>query len=161
MHDWISNSFAADLGNNEFFTNKELVTARRVQHRSGACPAPGLRAAGDVVPSTNSIRNSVPHYDFHFHAIDESDVWLIPGPAPIVEEVLTGRRPPAHAARRLRNINRSGARAGSIACDPRSAPAVRHRLNYRRSALRPGHRPWSAADPGSADEPGSRPGNRA
>ena len=34
--------------------------------------------------STNPIRNSVPHYDFHFYAIDEDDVWLIPGlPAPL------------------------------------------------------------------------------
>jgi len=28
--------------------------------------------------SVNPIRNSVPHFDFHFYAIDEADVWLIP-----------------------------------------------------------------------------------
>lgn len=44
------------------------------------------QAHGHETPpgSTNPIRNSVPHYDFHFYAIDESDVWLIPGlPAPL------------------------------------------------------------------------------
>lgn len=28
--------------------------------------------------SVNPIRNSVPHFDFHFYAIDEADVWMIP-----------------------------------------------------------------------------------
>jgi hypothetical protein len=44
------------------------------------------QAHGHETPpgSTNPIRNSVPHYDFHFYAIDEDDVWLIPGlPAPL------------------------------------------------------------------------------
>ena len=44
------------------------------------------QAHGHETPpgSTNPIRNSVPHYDFHFYAIDEYDVWLIPGvPAPL------------------------------------------------------------------------------
>ncbi len=44
------------------------------------------QAHGHETPpgSTNPIRNSVPHYDFHFYAIDEDDVWLIPRlPAPL------------------------------------------------------------------------------
>lgn len=44
------------------------------------------QAYGHETPpgSTNPIRNSVPHYDFHFYAIDEDDVWVIPGlPAPL------------------------------------------------------------------------------
>jgi hypothetical protein len=38
------------------------------------------QAHGHETPpgSTNPIRNSVPHYDFHCYAIDEDDVWLIP-----------------------------------------------------------------------------------
>jgi hypothetical protein len=44
------------------------------------------QAHGHETPpgSTNPIRNSVAHYDFHFYAIDEEEVWLIPGlPAPL------------------------------------------------------------------------------
>lgn len=45
----------------------------------------------DTAPgSVNPIRNSVPHFDFHFYAIDEADVWLIPAstlPPPLLPKV--------------------------------------------------------------------------
>lgn len=40
--------------------------------------------------SVNPNRNSVPHFDFHFYAIDEADVWLIPAsvlPPPLLPKV--------------------------------------------------------------------------
>jgi hypothetical protein len=46
--------------------------------------------------SVNPIRNSVPHFDFHFYAIDEEDVWLIPAsvlPPPLLPQVPAKRLP--------------------------------------------------------------------
>jgi len=49
---------------------------------------------GHVTPpgSVNPLRNSVPHFDFHFYAIDEEDVWAIPAtlppPLPLVPAAL-------------------------------------------------------------------------
>jgi hypothetical protein len=46
--------------------------------------------------SVNPIRNSVPHFDFHFYAIDEADVWLIPAstlPPPLLPRVPAERLP--------------------------------------------------------------------
>ncbi len=40
--------------------------------------------------SANPIRNSVPHFDFHFYAIDEEEVWPIPAsvlPPPLLPRV--------------------------------------------------------------------------
>jgi hypothetical protein len=46
--------------------------------------------------SVNPIRNSVPHFDFHFYAIDEEEVWLIPAstlPPPLLPRVPAERLP--------------------------------------------------------------------
>jgi len=46
--------------------------------------------------SINPIRNSVPHFDFHFYSIPEEQVWAIPGALPPLPPVAADRLPPGY-----------------------------------------------------------------
>lgn len=46
--------------------------------------------------SINPIRNSVPHFDFHFYSIPEEQVWAIPAALPPLPPVAADRLPPGY-----------------------------------------------------------------
>ena len=46
--------------------------------------------------SINPIRNSVPHFDFHFYSIPEEQVWDIPAALPPLPPVAADRLPPGY-----------------------------------------------------------------